>query len=181
MSNQPFPGQRSGIRPQIDFKGAINTSAFTGGVTALTLDIKGDTDAKIGQLTAPLTAAAISSYDLGAGRQKWQQSLYAISSNPDAFYGGLPSDRGNAIQTPQEAVAVLSRLNSAFLANYAALNGQESTLASNQSFVNATTSYSAAYGSGIEAGKTIRLTLDAPAASDAIVWKAALPITVSYQ
>ncbi|HDI6242698.1 TPA: hypothetical protein POA35_004897 [Escherichia coli] len=40
--------------------------------------------------------------------------------------------------------------------------------------------YSGFYASGIEKSKTIVITLDEPATSSAISWKASLPVTVSY-
>lgn len=41
--------------------------------------------------------------------------------------------------------------------------------------------YSGAYASGISAQEHIKITLENPAGTDAIVWKASLPVTVSYQ
>lgn len=172
--SQAFQGA-TGITPQIDYKGAIDTSKFTNGVTTLTLDVKDTSDAKIGVLTAPLSAAAVQSY-LGGN----QYSIYAYAAG-NAFWGGLSTTNTGAAQGSSAAKALINSINADFMAKYITQGGEERSGSVGGSFTSTSSTYSAAYGAGIVAGATAQLTLDNPAASDAIAWKASLPITVSYQ
>ncbi|MEN4758596.1 hypothetical protein [Pantoea agglomerans] len=171
--SQAFQGA-TGITPQIDYQGAINTSQFTNGVTTLTLEVKDTSDAKIGVLTAPLSAAALYSASTTG-----QNSLVADASDR-AFLGGLSTTTAGAAQGSSAAKALMNSINADFLANYVAQGSESSTLAS-AAFTDTSKRYSGAYGAGIVAGATAKLTLDNAAAGDAIAWKASLPITVSYQ
>ena len=170
--SQAFQGT-TGITPQIDYKGAIDTSAFAGGVTTLTLEVKNASDAKIGVLTAPLSAAAVTSTPT-------QYTLYANTAGR-AFGGGLSTTNAGAAQSVSAAKALINSINPDFMANYVTQGGSESSSPVTWDFANDSGRYSGAYGAGIVAGATAKLTLDNPAASDAIAWKASLPITVSYQ
>jgi len=172
--SQAFQGA-TGITPQIDYQGAINTSQFTNGVTTLTLEVKDTSDAKIGVLTAPLSAAALYSASTGI---TGQNSLVAESAGR-AFFGGLSTGSG-AAQGSSAAKALMNSINADFLANYVAQGGESSDLVTS-AFTVSSAKYSGAYGAGIVAGATAQLTLDNAAAGDAIAWKASLPITVSYQ
>lgn len=176
VSNKTFPGG-VGISPMIDFKGAINTSKFTNGVTTLTLDVKNDADTKIGVMTAPLTTAGI----MSRSDQSAEYSLYGRDAD-EVFYGGLASSSGGVTQASSTAKSVLNSINPEIMANYTSQDKTDSDLPRNFVLNNAGSfRHSGAYGAGILAGNNIKLTLDTPAASDTIVWKASLPITVSYQ
>ncbi|EDQ2680440.1 hypothetical protein ZX40_004606, partial [Salmonella enterica subsp. enterica serovar Thompson] len=51
----------------------------------------------------------------------------------------------------------------------------------NEKFTDSNQTFWATYGSGIESGKIITITLDNAATGDApITWKASLPVTVTY-
>ncbi|EHB2254387.1 hypothetical protein JZC05_004222 [Salmonella enterica subsp. enterica serovar Oranienburg] len=171
---EPFLGE-PGIAPQIDFKGAIDPAKFSGNGTAtLTLDIKNSQSKKIGHLQAPLFAGAEYSY---TGRSTGKS--YMTARNPgDAFYGGLSQASepvGNNIYTR------VSNISYAFIENY---NDQGAPLATSyysDSMSDNRYKFSAYYGSGIEAGSKINITLDAPATAEAIEWRASLPVSVSYQ
>ncbi|EDC6228526.1 hypothetical protein GAV69_20210 [Salmonella enterica subsp. enterica serovar Eastbourne] len=173
QQKEPFTGE-PGIAPQIDFKGAIDPAQFSGNGTAtLTLDIKDSQSKKIGRLQVPLFAGAEYSY---TGRSSGKS--YMTARNPgDAFYGGLSQASepvGGNIYTR------VSNISQAFIANY---NDQGTSLTNfySDSMADNRYKFSAYYGSGIEAGSKINITLDAPATSEAIAWKASLPVSVSYQ
>lgn len=172
--SQTFQGA-TGISPQIDYKGAINTSAFAGGVTTLTLDVKDTSDAKIGVLTAPLSAAAVFSLSGSS-----QYSMYANTAGY-AFLGGLSTTTAGAAQSSDAAKALINSVSTDYMAHYLPQGTGGTASVLTRDFANTSERYSAAYGAGIVAGATAKLTLDNPAASDAIAWKASLPITVSYQ
>lgn len=175
QQREAFNG-RSGVAPQIDFKGAINTGNFSGSVTTLTLDVKNAQAQKIGRLQAPLFAGAEYSFK-GYGKAG---KLYMSGNNAgDAFYGGLGRN-GQTIGSNVQAR--VSALDSQYIANYneqgASFDGHAPTT---NDFSDSNYSFSAYYGAGIEANSKIKIALDTPAAADAIVWKASLPVTVSYQ
>lgn len=174
LTNQTFKGG-VGMSPQIDFKGAIDTTKFSNGVTTLTLDIKNKKNVKIGQMTAPLSAAAV----LSLGSPFDGQYSMNAQNRGEGFFGGLGTIPKQTVGTGAEAKALLDRINTEFTANYIS-QGFSSKNDFSSDFATSG-SYSAAYGAGIEAGKIIKLTLDAPAEYGAINWKASLPITVSYQ
>lgn len=175
VTNKAFPGQL-GINPQVDFKGAIDTAQFTNGVTTLTLDIKDAASAKIGQMTAPLSVAGVSTE---LAPRNGQLSVYAERAG-SAYWGGVSTLEAGAVNTGTAAKALMDSINPEFTANYDS-RGLVDKGVSNINFNNGNTSFTSAYGSGIVAGQAIKLTLDAPATDDVINWKASLPITVSYQ
>lgn len=75
---------------------------------------------------------------------------------------------------------MINSFDQEFLANFVKLG---SSWRNGEGTFDVTSSiYSGVYGSGIEAGKNITITLDSPAqGNDSIVWKASLPVTVSYE
>ncbi|MEE7095207.1 hypothetical protein Q0S81_28350 [Escherichia coli O10] len=174
IESKAFIG-KSGIAPQIDFKGAINTANFSQSVTTLTLDVKNDKAQKIGRLQAPLFAGAEYSFK-GPNSGK----LYMSGNNAgDAFYGGLGKNGQTIGSDVQNRVRAL---DSEYLAHYdeqgTSYNGHAPTA---NNFSDTAYSFSAYYGAGIEANSVIKIALDAPAGADVIAWKASLPVTVSYQ
>lgn len=174
VSNQPVPG-KVGISPQIDYGKAIDRTQFKKGVTMLTLDITDGQNTKIGQMTAPLSAAAIVS--LGSPFDG-QFSMNAQTA-PRGFYGGVGNDFPNIVDTGDNAKALLDQINTEFTANYNSQN--QASKGGGMSYSFDSGSFSSAYGSGIMAGESIQLTLTSPASYSVINWKASLPITVSYQ
>ncbi|WP_411961942.1 hypothetical protein [Escherichia sp. F1] len=168
-----FQGQ-PGISPQINYGDAVNVDAFENGRAPVTLEVKDDTNAKIGTLTTSLGASALVSYVTSS--YNGYNHEYAESAG-QAFFGGLPKNKAN---TPDENIAgnVFPDIGSHFTYQNASYN--EVGLASSFSDTGAT--FSAYYGSGIESGKIIKITLDQAASGDApIQWKASLPVTVFYQ
>ncbi|EDQ1733789.1 fimbrial protein [Salmonella enterica] len=170
-----FMGQE-GIAPQINYGGAVNLDGFTSnGQTTLTLPVKNEQAQDIGQLTAPMSVGALLSYKNGDTVNT--RSLFA-SAEGKLFWGGLPKTADAVMTYP---ISGTSGFFAAASANY--LDQGSTSLSepgeSRAAVPNAT--YSGFYASGIYKDAKIQIKLDAPAAADAIVWKASLPVTVSYQ
>ncbi|HED5924329.1 TPA: hypothetical protein R5T20_005366 [Escherichia coli] len=171
-----FWGQ-PGITPNIDYHGAINVNDFSRGEVPLTLDVKNTQDQKIGSLTVNLSAGAeYARYNPRTA--KGEKYMLYQNSEGELFFGGLGT---NSDAISSNAWGLAKSLDPEFVANY---NDFGVSHASNPYYgdvVNTALNYSAFYASGVEQGKTIKITLEQPAASDAIAWKASLPVTVSYQ
>ncbi|EKA9435963.1 hypothetical protein OMV97_004965 [Escherichia coli] len=171
IESTAFQGQ-PGISPQIDYGNAVNVDAFENGRAPVTLEVKDDTNAKIGTLTTSLGASALVSV-----KGPWSGFNHSYSNTAgQGFFGGLPKNRA---QTPDENIAfnVMPGLADHYIDQ--GVGHAEVGVTSN--FSNTEATYSGYYGAGIEQGKTIKITLDQPAGADAIKWKASLPVTVSYQ
>lgn len=178
QTKKVFLGQ-PGVSPQIDFKGAINVANFKNSEATLKINVTDSAGAKkIGTLSAPLLAGAEYNYD-GIGNRDAKAVMFASQSGM-AFFGGLPTSPAGSLSNPYARVTAI---DPEFAQNYIQrFNWTESNNGySEWDFTNSDYDYSAFYGSGIEAGAKIQIKLDAPAAADAIVWKASLPVTVSYQ
>ncbi|HAX9914224.1 TPA: hypothetical protein JS222_004677 [Escherichia coli] len=175
QTTQAFQGQ-TGISPQISYGNAVNVAEFSKGIAPLTLEVKDANDAKIGTATTSILAAALMSYKNGNSVDA--KSLYASVSGK-GFFGGIGK---NAEAVAAYPVAATSGFFAEASQNYTE-QGAPGGLASpgETSFAVNGATYSGFYASGIEQGKTIKITLDTPASADAIVWKASLPVTVSYQ
>ncbi|EFN9665304.1 hypothetical protein D3G64_27335, partial [Escherichia coli] len=166
-----------GISPQIEFNGAVSEldNLADANDAVLTLDVTDGVN-KIGKMVAPFIAAAQYSV-AGPSANSVYKSMYSSTS---AFLGGLATVKGNVQEAFSDRVAAL---DSEFKAHFneQGVSRIESVSGAN-SFTNTEHTYSAWYGSGIESGKSIKITLDNPATGDAaIAWKATLPVTVSYQ
>ena len=167
-----FEGGKSGIIPQIDYHGAINTSQFNGGVVPVNLVVKDAQDQTIGKMVVDMIAYGESSWgNPGAGHKQ----VFASQSG-SAFFGGLGKSKSAAYSDGLYERIVA--LDSEYAANY--ISQGDSTEIGDEVFQDSK-QFSAFYGSGIEQGKTIKITLDQAASSDApIQWKASLPVTVTY-
>ncbi|HCB9840019.1 TPA: hypothetical protein M2Q89_004911 [Escherichia coli] len=172
IESKAFQGQ-AGISPQIDYGNAVNVDAFENGRVPVTLEVKDASDAKIGTLTTSMGASTLVSYVTPT--YSGYNHEYAVSAG-QAFFGGLPKNRENTPDT-DIASAVFPDIASHF--TYQGASRSEVGEASN--FTDTGSTYCAFYGSGIEQGETIKITLDQPAGADRIAWKASLPVTVSYQ
>lgn len=176
-TKMPFPGQ-TGITPQIDFNGAVDTRSFRGGVTTMELPVM-DADnpaTQIGLLQTQLTAAARMSAGNLDGTYAENIDMFAAVPG-EAFFGGLPE---NELTMAADAVATLAAISPDYAANYVALSPEDAT-PGNGALSDGDTRFNGYYGAGIQAGHKITLTLRAPAASELIKWKASLPVTVSWQ
>ncbi|ECH8660673.1 hypothetical protein OY08_24360 [Salmonella enterica subsp. enterica] len=174
-----FVGQ-SGIKPQINFGGAVDIDGFTAGVTTLTLNVKDASNSEIGRMTVPFSAAAVLNAQWGeAGNSN--RTIYA-ADDIGSFFGGLGKSESAAIVDGTAALNLLNSLDADYLAKFTTGSSDAWDPAANgEKFSNADITYRASYGAGIEQGKTIKITLEQPVASDAIAWKASLPVTISYQ
>ncbi|WP_258140223.1 F4 family fimbrial subunit [Escherichia coli] len=164
----------SGIVPQIDYHGAIDTNAFNGGTVPVNLNVNNAKDQKIGTMVVDMIAYGESSWNDGAYAGKKQ--LFADNAG-SAFFGGLGRNESSVFSDGLfERVAAI---DPEFVANYTDQNGEKGDVG--VELFDTPAVFSGFYGSGIEQGKIIKITLDQAATGDTpIQWKASLPITVSY-
>lgn len=175
QTTQAFQGQ-PGISPQISYGNAVDLNGFNAGVTTVSMKVRDGQDRIIGELVAPFFAGAEASQKNGSDDYKF--FLYASDAG-DAFFGGLPKNSAGATN---DISTKLNAISSEFTANYTAQGVAEYEYTYGRtSFQTQGVTYSAYYGSGIRSGDTLAITLNQAAASDAIAWKASLPVTVSYQ
>ncbi len=170
-------GAQQGISPQIDYAGHVDLHSGSWENMNLNLEVLDKaTSTKIGSLFVENFKAAGGVSMTGTDAN----GIYSVKApNPgNAFHGGIRSgdNAGNA-------ESVMAFFDGEVLANFSD-QGLERTFnrIKNFTFNDVDTAiYSAFYGSGIKKDENIRITLDNPAGADEIVWKASLPITVSYQ
>ncbi|HFR2176807.1 TPA: hypothetical protein ACHUVK_002722 [Shigella sonnei] len=177
VDTTPFVG-RAGISPQIDFNGAVDVKGFSAGVSTLTLDVT-DTDGNnIGTMSAPFLAAAGFSR---TGNNNGAYSSYVYSGyDVSSFTGGLGASSSAVLPNLTTVISRLNAIDSEFSANFDQQNQSDGGAWRSTPFENVNDVYNGFYGSGIEQGEAITITLNSPAGADAIDWKASLPVTVSY-
>ncbi|WP_105447276.1 hypothetical protein [Escherichia coli] len=180
-TGEAFVG-RTGVAPNIDYKGAIDINQFNDGVTDLNLTVNDkDSGDKIGTLTTKLSAGALYSWSSVADSNRGGFfSLGGVNKSTELFNGGLSGTIAGAM-----SVAVLeSKADNLFPGSMDNFNTQgfhENSIYWT-GVEDVDSKHSAFYAAGIEQSKVIKITLDAPAQGDApIKWKASLPVTVSYQ
>ncbi|HCO5756963.1 TPA: fimbrial protein, partial [Escherichia coli] len=171
-SDQIFKG-RVGIAPQIDYGGAVDIDSFSKGYAPLTLEVKNSKDEKIGTAKTSIFAVALVSnvFSSGGGRS----SMYAPKTGY-AFWGGVAKSKDLAAPYNRASFSFVTEA----AANYSEQGVSVAPGFGAGSVSNPNYTYSGFYASGIEKSKTIVITLDEPATSSAISWKASLPVTVSY-
>ena len=161
-----------GLSPQISYGNAVNVDAFKASVAPLTLEVKDANNAKIGSLTTDMFAQARTSMMGGFRGKFWN---YASQAG-HGFFGGLPKSAGN-VSTVDRASELMPEAE----ANYVNQSAPEAGV-DFSTFSGPGSTHNAYYFSVIESGKSIKITLDQAASGDApILWKASLPVTVSYQ
>lgn len=168
---------RPGITPKIDYHGAIDVNKFSRGEVPLTLDVKDMQDQTIGSLTVTLSAGAEYARKNQSTNETQKYVLYQ-RSNDELFFGGLGTNP-DAVNTNSWGVA--NNIDPEFVANYTDFGNKQALNPYYGDVMNTGLDYSAFYASGVQSDKTIKITLKKAAASDAIAWKASLPVTVSYQ
>ncbi|MED8844277.1 fimbrial protein [Escherichia coli] len=171
-----FVGQ-SGVSPQIDFNGAIDTSAFSAGRTTLTLEVKNTSQEVIGSLSTDFTAVAERSFFNDTAPSGRARSLYAPEGGY-AFYGGIASTYGGALYT-EEVYALAAELIPDVLDNYERAAVVRTTPVTGD-FSDTDTTFSGYYASGIQAGENITIILNEGVSGNSINWSASLPVTVTY-
>ena len=171
IESTAFQGQ-PGISPQVDYGNAVNVDAFKNGRAPVTLEVKDDTNTKIGTLTTSLGASALTSI-----KGSWTAYSHSYSDTVgQGFFGGLPKSEAEA---PDENIAfnVMPEVADHYTDQGAAYSGVGVTT----SFSDPDFTYSGYYGAGIERGKIIKITLDQAVSGDALIqWKASLPVIVTY-
>ena len=170
----------AGITPQIDYKGSIDIEKFATGVAPLTLELKSaNDDSVIGSLTGSLTAAAIMSYSNSSSTDinkiTGSRGVYASTAG-HAFYGGL-SVKNNQLVSGGTTWDRMASIIPDVVDHFPRLTPSQYA---SQAFDSTSSTFNAAYASGIEAGTSLVLSLNEPVESDAITWKASLPVTVTY-
>ncbi|MFL4555367.1 fimbrial protein [Yersinia kristensenii] len=173
----PFAG-KAGINPTIDYKGAINTSNFSSNKTDLTLDVLDTDGAKIGTLSTKLAASGVISRVYSSDGYKDAMILYSEDSW-GAFDGGLSATKGG-VDVASAGLNLINELFPGAADNFDAQGTSFNTEAGMSHFGADGWLYSGAYASGIRAQENIKITLDNPAGGGEIIWKASLPVTVTY-
>lgn len=177
QTNNVIIGASGKVSPQIDYHGALDIDQFKDGVTPVTLVVKDEAGTtNIGTLTADFTAVGVVSWKRADGTGAANNAIGMHGG--DMFWGGLgkteDSVSNNSVDIANKLIpGVGDKFNNQGFKvegkDFSGLNVKGST-------------YSGYYASGIEQGKTIKISLDTPAAGDdPIVWKASLPVTVTYQ
>ncbi|ELD0440794.1 fimbrial protein [Escherichia coli] len=175
VSTAAFQGQ-SGISPQISYGDAVNVDEFVKNKAPLTLKVTDDTNTEIGTLTSKLSASAIVSALSNNGGYNGYRHVYADTAG-QGFFGGLPK---NAEETLNADIA--SVVMPGVGEHFTKQNVPVDSVGVSPTFDDVNSTYSAFYASGIRSGEKIAITLNTPAQGDEqIVWKASLPVTVSYQ
>ncbi|EDI0785149.1 hypothetical protein CC851_25175 [Salmonella enterica subsp. enterica serovar Kasenyi] len=165
----------AGNIPQISYGGKLNLDSFNNGVGTVTLDALNKANSqKIGSVKVPLLVGGVTSW---SGKNGNHQKFLVANAAGQVFFGGLPKSAKGA----RDHVEVdLAKVSSEFSAHYVSQGGSWDPMGT-MDYSGADYRYNGYYGSVIEAGAKIQINLDAPAAADAIAWKASLPVTVSYQ
>lgn len=175
---EAFAG-KAGISPQIDYQNAVNIDGFKNGSTELQLNVVDKTGGqKIGSMSVDFFAAAEVSQTTADHSNDYKFFPYASQSG-DSFFGGLAKNSAGATT---DVYSKVRAIDPSFVENYLTQGTAEYfNVFARTDFSAPNAKYSGYYGSGILSGQKIKLTLDTPAADDAIEWKASLPVTVSYQ
>lgn len=102
----------------------------------------------------------------------------SASTTGQVFFGGLPVTK----EATGDVMSRVDAIDSEFSEHFTDQGMDLTGIGYGNSFSNTKHKYSSYYGSGIEAGAKIQITLNQAASGDApIQWKASLPVTVSYQ
>ncbi|EIC3513413.1 hypothetical protein K9928_004523 [Salmonella enterica subsp. enterica serovar Oranienburg] len=171
-----FKGQ-SAINPQIDFHGALDTADFAVGQPGqayLNSVVNDDQGHKIGSLKTVMRVASQANNGVD------DNAMLFASSADYGFFGGLPlkdNEVFNNSDAYQYAVSLFPGIADTWSDNGTVYGGK----AGQYTFNSESNTYHAYYAAGIPQEAGLSISLDAPAAADAIVWRASLPITVSYQ
>ncbi|MBB7231418.1 hypothetical protein HEN31_026445 [Escherichia coli] len=169
----------AGISPQVDYGGAIDVNGFSAGVTTLTLDVTDANGEKMGTMSAPFLAGA------GVSRTGSNEDAYSAyvydGYDVSSFKGGLGASAEQILPDLATVISRVGALDSGFTANFNQQGLASGGVWRSTPFENTKTQYSGFYGSGIESGSKIAITLDTAVSGDGeIAWKASLPVTVTY-
>ncbi|EFB1889939.1 TPA: hypothetical protein J1299_003900 [Escherichia coli] len=170
---------QSGVAPQIDYHGKIDFADMTDGVAKLKLEVKSVADEKIGTLNANIFTGAGVARNSVAGNDAFSGFASEVGRG---FFGGVGNDASMVVSSLDTLKSRLNAIDSEITAHFNQMQKEDVGTWNVPGFSAPEGGYfSAFYGSGIEQGKTIVITLDQAASGDApIQWKASLPVTVSY-
>lgn len=173
IRNVSIDGARGdqGITPQVDFGGKFDFRNTTKGIGKLSLVVNDLTGNSIGKLETLLKTTAQAGN--GDGTSNW---LYA-SGEGKAFFGGISvsSEGANIAGGYGFAESMFSDIHDTWKDGTTLLSHPGEFAFNSEAHV-----YHAYYAAGIETGNNLKISLDNPADADEIVWKATLPVTVSY-
>ncbi|HIF3258094.1 TPA: hypothetical protein ACXZV3_004735, partial [Salmonella enterica] len=169
----------AGLDPQIDYGGAVDFAASVNGVAPVTLTVKNAADnSEIGTLTTSMDVIARHAWKITDNPARSENFNVWSSTAGTLFYGGVGSSKAAAAVTA--TVGDAAALFPGVTDTYDDWGGRDRGDWGNTTTDDPAASFSSFYASAIKASSVINLTLNAPAASDSISWKASLPITVSY-
>ncbi|WP_099588224.1 fimbrial protein [Escherichia albertii] len=177
-SVQNFFGQ-NGITPQISYgNDALNIDSFMSNKADFTLPVKDKiSGAQLGVLKTKLYAGAHISEKNTEGTTGFHSAAFAIEAG-DAFYGGLPKESGRV--ESESFPAAIKNIIPDIMDKYDSQNVKSSEpMTWRFSNILFKPMYSAYYGSGIQSGESITVTLNNVPEHD-VSWTASLPITVTY-
>ncbi|QML12956.1 hypothetical protein HVX51_24510 (plasmid) [Escherichia coli] len=179
VSNSGFVGGE-GLNPQISYGDAVDFSASENGVAPVTLTVKNaDDQSEIGKLTTSMNVVARLAWKSTDGSNRGQNYNVFANDAGQAFYGGVGGSKAavSASATVNDANALFSGVAD----KYTDFGGEDVGDWGGSNVSDSSATYSGVYASAVKAGSVIKLTLNSPAKSDAIKWKASLPVVVSYQ
>ncbi|EEU8332358.1 hypothetical protein HDK93_003511 [Salmonella enterica subsp. enterica] len=179
VDSNGFIGGAEGVISTIDYGGVVDLKGFKNAVTTLTLDVKNASGEKIGTLSAPFFASAVLAYKGSSGQTRGRQM--AAASSGDAFFGGVPLQGAATADSGKVAYSRISSVSSEYVATLPKIGAWDS-VDPGEKYSDKKITYWGAYGSGIEKGSDITITLDkAVKSGDApIAWKASFPVTITY-
>ena len=175
IRNEALFTGKSGISPQINYGNAVQVDSFNNGYAPLTLEVKNSEGEKIGTASTSLFAVGIVSYTGRSATDRSLQSMYSPSEGY-GFWGGLGKTSSSAADYASYPFSFVTEAAEYYTTQGVSGPGKKG----GTKFSYTSAKYSSYYASGIEKSKSIVITLDKPATSDAITWKASLPVTVSY-
>lgn len=167
----------TGIKPQISYGNAVDIDGFNAGLTTVSTNVNDGTGKKIGTMKASFAAMAMSGWNNTTEVAK--KILYATTSD-GAFFGGLPkskegSDDIRSYLSGITDLQVVFNTSPGLVGAVWAERGEET-------FSDVNSVFWGWYGSAIANNQPLKIVLDSPVTADTdIVWKASLPVTVSYQ
>ncbi|HBA7894256.1 TPA: hypothetical protein J1Z77_004374, partial [Escherichia coli] len=175
-STNAFEG-KVGINPEINYQGVVDLGGAergkSDGLMPLNLKVYDDSG-EIGTLTTKILAG-------GAVSRLNGNDMFSVYPNDGlsnyAFKGGISTVRGS-VALFSDLRSRLNALDPTITANFNE-QGAHNVNEWKAPIFSENEKYSAFYGSGIEQGQTIKISLKVPAAK-AITWKASLPVTVTY-
>ncbi|MCZ8867050.1 fimbrial protein [Escherichia albertii] len=171
--SKAFRGQVD-VTPFIDFHSAVDVSGFDKGTTTLTLPVTDEHGKEIGSMVVPFTSAGVASWkDISTGKGG-AANIYGSYT----FNGGIGlNEKAISLDSYELAKSIISDVADNFDPQGFKVEGADWISGRISS-----STYSGFYAGGILSGKNMTINLKkTPTMDTAIVWKASLPVTVSYQ